>query len=332
LAASHLAWGAQRQWLSPDRIGNFVLPELQVLALGDAAQITFVRGGPEDGPLILYFHGWGDDYHMVMPLEWGLAEAGFRILLPHRPGYVGTALSSTRGNANVSWEGPVGTADLTAQLLDGLYGTSKWNVAVVSMSGGTPAALAFAGRYPRQTRALILQASVTHAFSDAKYVPEALRREYTTAFENFGWTGDQVSQIIFALLVKLRDTFMTDEEAVHALTGERWSDARQDAAFQAVIERVLRDDLGNRDGEWSDVRQTFFSTSPYCEWDSIQAPTLIIHDPLDPFVPVLHAEEAKAQLKNATLRTFSLAGHIVCLGREANLMHETRVAFLKRYS
>src|SRR5262249_45852686 len=239
--------------------------------------------------------------------ESGLAEAGFRIVLPHRPGYVGSALSGTRGSDSVSWEGPVGTADLTALLLDQLYGTDKWNVAVVSMSGGTPAALAFASRYPRQTRALVLQAGVTHAFSEAKYVPEALRREYTTAFESFGWTGDQVSQIIFALLVKLRDTFMTDEEAVHALTGVRLPDARQDAAFQAVVERVLLDDPGNRAGEWSDVRRTFFSTSPYCDWDSIRAPTLIIHDALDPFVPILHAQEAKAQLKFATLRTFSLA-------------------------
>jgi len=332
LVAPRLARSGQRHWLTPDRLTKFALPELQSIALSGADKVTFVRGGPASAPLILYFHGWGDDYHMVMPLESGLAEAGFRILLPHRPGYVGSALSGTRGNESVSWEGPVGTADLTAQLLDQLYGTDKWNVAVVSMSGGTPAALAFASRYPAQTRALVLQAGVTHAFSDAKYVPEALRGEYTTAFESFGWTGDQVSQIIFALLVKLRDSFMTDEEVVHALTGERYSDAKQDMAFGAVLERVLRDDPGNREGEWSDVRQTFFSTSPYCNWDDIRAPTLIIHDEKDPFVPFLHAQEAKARLPHAILRTFSLAGHIIWLGREAHVMHETRLAFLKRHS
>jgi pimeloyl-ACP methyl ester carboxylesterase len=326
-----VARSAQRYWLIPDRVTNFVLPEVQTMALDGADKVTFVRAGPATAPLILYFHGWGDDYHMVMPLESGLAEAGFCVLLPHRPGYVGTALSGTRGNESVSWEGPVGTADLMAQLLDALYGASKWNVAVVSMSGGTPAALAFASRYPAQTRALVLQAGVTHAFSEAKYVPEAFRGEYTTAFESFGWTGDQVSQIIFALLVKLRDTFMTDEEVVSALAGERLADAKQDSAFTAVVERALRDDPGNRDGEWSDVRQTFFTTSPYCDWDSIRAPTLIIHDGKDPFVPVLHALEAKARLPQATLRTFSLAGHVIWLGRQARLMHETRVEFLRQH-
>jgi pimeloyl-ACP methyl ester carboxylesterase len=332
LIAPRLARSGQRHWLTPDHVTKFTLPELQSIALSGAEKVTFVRGGPVNAPLILYFHGWGDDYHMVMPLESGLAEAGFHIVLPHRPGYVGTALSGTRGNESVSWEGPVGTADLTAQLLDQLYGTDKWHVAVVSMSGGTPAALAFASRYSAQTRALVLQAGVTHAFSDAKYVPEALRGEYTTAFKSFGWTGDQVSQIIFALLVKLRDSFMTDEEVVNALTGKRFSDAKQDLAFGAVLERVLRDDPGNRDGEWSDVRQTFFSTSPYCNWENIRAPTLIIHDDKDPFVPFLHAQEAKTHLPHAILRTFSLAGHIIWLGREAHQMHETRLAFLKRHS
>jgi pimeloyl-ACP methyl ester carboxylesterase len=332
LVAPRLAWSGQRQWLTPDHITRFTLPELQSVTLSGAEKVTFVRDGPANAPLILYFHGWGDDYHMVMPLESGLAEAGFRIVLPHRPGYVVTALFGTRGNESVSWEGPVNTADLTAQLLDQLYGTDKWNVAVVSMSGGTPAALAFASRCPAQTRALVLQAGVTHAFSDAKYVPEALRGEYTTAFNSFGWTGDQVSQIIFALLVKLRDSFMTDEEVANALTGTRFSDAKQDLAFGAVFERVLRDDPSNRDGEWSDVRQAFFSTSPYCNWENIRAPTLILHDDKDPFVPFLHAQEAKAHLPHAILRTFSLAGHIIWLGREAYPMHETRLAFLKRHS
>jgi pimeloyl-ACP methyl ester carboxylesterase len=219
-----------------------------------------------------------------------------------------------------------------ARLLNQLYGPRRWDVAVVSMSGGTPAALAFASRYPAQTRALVLQAGLTHAFSEAEYVPNAFRDEYATAFNSFGWTGDQISQIIFSLLVKLRDSFMTDEEAVKALAGERLADAKRDSAFQAVTERVLQDDPGNRDGEWSDVRQTFFSTAPYCSWESITAPTLLIHDEKDPFVPILHAQEAKARLPKAVLRTFALAGHIIWLGRDARLMHETRVEFLKQHS
>jgi len=333
LAGSNPLRASQSGLLNPGRVANFVLPELQTAVLDDGAgKVTFTRDGPADGPLILYFHGWGDDYNMVMPLEAGLAESGFRVLLPHRPGYVGTSLQAESRQRGPSWEGPPATADLMARLLDKLYGERKWHVAVVSMSGGTPAALAFASRYAAQTRALVLQAGLTHPFSDAKYVPEAFRGEYETAFKNLGWTGDQISQIIFGLLVKLRDSFMTDEEVVQALAGERLADAKNDAAFKPVTERVLRDDPDNRAGEWSDVRTTFFSTSPYCDWESITAPTLLIHDEKDPFVPIIHAEEVRARLPQAVLHTFALAGHIIWLGREARRMHEARVEFLKRHS
>jgi pimeloyl-ACP methyl ester carboxylesterase len=331
LATQSSVGAAQGGLLDPDRVATFVLPDVQTALLDDGlGKVTFIRDG--DGPLILYFHGWGDDYHMVLPLETSLVESGFRILLLHRPGYNGTALEGTKDKQSISWEGPTATADLMGRLLDQLYGPSKWDVAVASMSGGTPAALAFASRYPKQTRALVLQAGLTHPFSEAKYVPEALRGEYTTAFNSFGWTGDRISQIIFGLLVKLRDSFMTDEEVVKALAGERLSDTKKDAAFKAVTERVLRDDPDNRSGEWSDVRGTLFATSPYCNWESITAPTLIIHDEQDPFVPIVHAREAKARLPKATLQTFALGGHIIWLGREARLMHEARVEFLKRYS
>jgi pimeloyl-ACP methyl ester carboxylesterase len=333
LSTPSLVRAAPSGLLDPDGVANFVLPEVQTALLDDGAgKITFTRDGPGNGPLILYFHGWGDDYRGVMPLEQGLAEVGFRILLPHRPGYGGTTLGGTQGKQSISWEGPTATADLFAKLLDRLYGRDKWNVAVVAMSGGTPSALAFASRYPAQTRAVVLQSGVTHAFSEPKYVPEPFRQQYEIAFNKFGFAGDELSKVLFALLVKLRETFLTDEDTVQALTGERLSEAKQDTAFKAVSAKMLFDDGSNRSGEWSDVRHTFFSKSPYCQWESLSAPTLIIHDDKDPFVPILHAQEATARLPHATLRTFALAGHIIWLGREARLMHEARVEFLRRHS
>jgi pimeloyl-ACP methyl ester carboxylesterase len=192
--------------------------------------------------------------------------------------------------------------------------------------------LAFASLYPAHTKALILQGGVTQPFSDVKYVPELFRAEYMTAFKKFGWTGDQVSQVIFGLLVTLREKFLTDEEFVKALTGERLAEAREEPAFGAVTARMLREDAANRGGEGNDVRNVFFSKAPYCRWETITAPALIVHDEKDVFVPIVHAEEAKSRLRNATLRKFALAGHIIWLGREARLMHETRVEFLRRYS
>jgi pimeloyl-ACP methyl ester carboxylesterase len=318
--------------LDPARVENFPLPAVQTAIIDDGAgKVTFTHIGPESAPLILYFHGWGDDYRGVMPLEHVLADAGFQVLLPHRPGYAGSELEGAKEGKDYYWHGPSDTADLFAKLLDHLYGSGRWSVAVVSMSGGTPSALAFASRYPRQTRALVLQGGVTQPFSDAKYVPEPFRGQYEIAFKQFGWAGDELSKVVFALLVKVRETFLTDEDTVQALAGKRLSEAKLDAAYKAVTARMLFDDGANRDGEWSDVRYTFFANAPYCTWENITAPTLLIHDAMDPFVPVVHALDAKARIPQATLRTFSLGGHIIWLGREARLMHETRVEFLHRH-
>ena len=330
---SSLVRASQLGLLDPSRVATFPLSEVQTAIIDDGAgKVTFTRDGPSNGPLVLYFHGWGDDYRGVMPLECGLADAGFRVLLPHRPGYQGTTLAGTSRGKKQSWEGPSATADLFAKLLDTLYGSGKWNVAVVSMSGGTPSALAFASRYSSQTRAVVLQGGVTQPFSEPKYVPEPFRQQYEVAFNKFGWAGDELSKVLFALLVKLRETFLSDEDVIEALTGERLSGAKQDAAFNAVSAKMLFDDGTNRSGEWSDVRHTFFTKSPYCQWESLSVPTLLVHDEKDPFVPIVHAEEAMKRLRRATLQRFTLGGHMIWVGRDAKRMHEVRVEFLRQHS
>jgi pimeloyl-ACP methyl ester carboxylesterase len=332
LGSSNLAGASQPGLLDPARVEGFPLPEVQTAVIdGGAGKVTFTRDGPSNGPLILYFHGWGDDYRGVMPLECGLADAGFRVLLAHRPGYQGTTLDGTQRSKPVSWEGPSATADLFAKLLDALYGAGKWNVAIVSMSGGTPSALAFASRYSAQTRAVVLQAGVTHPFSEPKYVPEPFRQQYDIAFNKFGFAGDELSKVLFALLVKLRETFLTDEDTVEALTGGRLAEAKRDTAFMAVSAKMLFDDGSNRNGEWSDVRHTFFAKGSYCEWGNITAPTLLIHDEKDTFVPVVHAEEARTKIRNAQLQTFALGGHMIWLGGHAQRMHDSRVEFLRQH-
>ena len=69
--------------------------------------------------------------------------------------------------------------------------------------------------------------------------------------------------------MKLRETFLTDEDTIQALIGERLSEAKRDAAFKAVSAKMLFDDGTNRSGEWSDVRYTFFAKSPYCQWETL---------------------------------------------------------------
>ena len=320
-------------FLVPERVAGYPLPHAKTAVI-EGCNVTYALAGPENGPLIVYFHGWGDDYRAVLPLEYSLMDAGFRLLVPNRPGYGGTALEWLKGSRTHTWRTAADTADIAAGLLDQLDeevpSRVPSRVAVIGTSGGAPAALAFASRHAARTSALLIQAGLTQPWTDAKYVPELLRGEYTTAFEKFGWVGDRVGQVMFGLLAKLRESGFTQEDRVKALAGVRLSDAKADPAYDAVVARMLREDAANRGGELNDAVSIFFATSAYCDWAKIEAPALLIHDQQDPFVPIVHAEDAKARLANASLRTFALGGHIQWLGPEARAMHDARVEFLRR--
>jgi len=320
--------GEEGHLLDQQRIANYRLPApLSVKVMG--TRVTYAVQGPAHAPLLLYFHGWGDDYRVVLPLEYPLIEAGYRLLVFHRPGYAGTALSGRAGGRGRNWRTAAGQAELAAGLLDHLHSGRKWRGSVIGTSGGAPAALAFAAANAQRTRAMVLQAGVTQPWSDARYVPAVFRDAYTTAFQKFGWAGDAVAMAVFGLMVKFRENFFQDEDKIRALAGSRLEEARRDPAFASIVSTILREHSGNARGEINDARSIFFSRSAYCRWDEVRVPTLVVHDTEDTFVPFVHAEEAAKLLPRGELRPFRLGGHILWTGREARAMHRTRVKFLR---
>ena len=111
--------------LESGRVANRPHPDISTADFG-RSKITYAIQGPESGALILYFHGWGDDFRVAMPLEYPLIEAGFRLFVVHRPGFAGTTLEgevkgwpSSRFRQGSCW------------LLDRLYGAGKWQASVI---------------------------------------------------------------------------------------------------------------------------------------------------------------------------------------------------------
>ena len=140
------ALGEEGHLLDQQRIANYRLPALSSVTIM-GARVTYALQGPAHAPLLLYFHGWGDDYRVVLPLEYPLIEAGYRLLVFHRPGYAGTALSGRAGGRRHDWRTAAGQAELAAGLLDYLHSGRKWRGSVIGTSGGAPAALAFAAAH-----------------------------------------------------------------------------------------------------------------------------------------------------------------------------------------
>jgi len=77
------ALGEEGHLLDQQRTSNYRLPALSSVNIM-GARVTYALQGPAHAPLLLYFHGWGDDYRVVLPLEYPLIEAGYRLLVLHR--------------------------------------------------------------------------------------------------------------------------------------------------------------------------------------------------------------------------------------------------------
>jgi pimeloyl-ACP methyl ester carboxylesterase len=274
--------------------------------------VSFAIGG--DGPPLLYFHGTGTGCAATWPRETRLIEDGFRLIMPDRPGYGQTSLAH-------GWR-PASCADLGAALLDRL-GIAR--AGVIGLSAGGPPALAFAERHPQRTACLVLQSAQTHVWDSAAYVPLAVQADFSMR--------PLVGRAVFLarLALKARRVTRNLEALRRALTGVRYEAALADPEFAPMTRLICEASrrVRNRPGTLLDMR--IYNGRPYFDGTRIAAPTLILHDPLDPIAPIAHARYAAEVLPNAELMELEAGGHLIWVGRDAEAMKRRRTAFLRRW-
>lgn len=126
-------------------------PQTVETALG---AVEYVELGDGGGTPALAIHGTpgGSDQGALMGRF--LASAGFRVIAPSRPGYLGTPLTDAVAT-------PDGQADLYAALLDEL-GIDR--TAVLAWSGSGPSSYRFAAKHPERLTALTAAAAVSKRY------------------------------------------------------------------------------------------------------------------------------------------------------------------------
>ena len=110
--------------------------------------------GDPSGPPAIMVHGSPGGYDHGILMGRFLAQRGFRVLAPSRPGYLGTPLQPGTATAD-------GQADLFAALCDAL---DIARAGVLSWSGGGPAGYRFAVRHPERVSALVAFAALSARF------------------------------------------------------------------------------------------------------------------------------------------------------------------------
>ena len=267
------------------------------------------------GTPVLYFHGTGAGNEAALLLEQSLLQSDCRLIILNRPGYGATTLGK-RGSAKF-------VAGLAADVLDHL---AINRAVVIGTSGGGMSAACFARCYANRTAALILQCAESHRWDEGKWLPTGLER---TLF--------LFRHSIFAPLLRWQNMRHAKASCRRPITylqhmsGGRFPEIRDDLyAMQQITELadmslICAAAPSGIQNDWAVMVGDNGVTR-----DAITCPTLIIHDRADPLVPFIHAEWSRSCIPESRLLEVHAGGHLIWFGKDFELMHAERVAFIRK--
>lgn len=256
------------------------------------------------GAVVLHFHG-GNVGHNGSFMLAHLIKAGFTVLTPDRPGYLGTPLS-TNGS-------PAAQADVVAALLDSLGIES---VAVAGVSAGGPAALQFALRHPERTQAVVLLSAITQKteLSEDQLNSTLGKLVMSPSAQNISYfLINQAMKRMPALALQdyVRTETTYDMEMGKQYIQQILDDPTQRAQVDALADAIVPA-LPRFEGVMNDLEvQQNLSRLPL---EEITAPTLIVHSQYDGDVPYSNATFAAETIPNAELMTVDQFGHMIWWG------------------
>ncbi len=133
--------------------------------LAAASQIVQTSAGPIEyidigsGPVVVHVHGMGGGFDHVKYCQF-LIDAGFRVIVPSRPGYLQTPLTSRMT--------PREQADMYVRLLDAL---NISQAAFYAISQGGASSLEFAQVYPERCLGLVFVSAFTRPPQSNEFRP-----------------------------------------------------------------------------------------------------------------------------------------------------------------
>jgi pimeloyl-ACP methyl ester carboxylesterase len=230
------------------------------------------------GQVVLMFHGSPGGYDQGLAMGHFLDLSGFTLLTLSRPGYRRTPLSSG--------ETPASQADLFAATLDAL---NVSQVVVIAHSGGGPAALQFALRYPQRCRGLLLLSALFQ-----NYTEEGVYRSLAPGRR---------------LLKRLIDHLMVFDPFLYSLSFLSKCLA-EETHSREFIESLVMNPL-NSAGYINDMTQ--FAVLAAYPIQDIALPTMIVHGTADVDVPFRQERELANVIPSSQLIAIEGAHHLSML-------------------
>jgi pimeloyl-ACP methyl ester carboxylesterase len=255
--------------------------------------VEIVRSG--DGSPVLFVHGTPGGSDTSMAMGQFLVDAGFTVIAPSRPGYMGTELGDCK------------TIDQQAELLAELMRTLGHDkYAVVAWSGGGPSSYRLAVRHPERVTALVPFACVSGQYDAPKENFET-RLMFRTGFGH--WLMRFMAQ--HAPEATVKSTLGEEGDLSRAELKEQLAEVISDPK-QAAVPLALADvvaDFDNReagyDNDWAQ-----FGAIDSLELEKITAPTFVIVGDADADVDPAQSDYAAETIAGAKKLVISKGTHL----------------------
>lgn len=278
-----------------------------------------VRG---EGPVVLHFHGGNVGHNGWFFLE-HLVAAGYRVLTPDRPGYLGTPIEN--GGT------PEQQADLAAALLDTL-GIDA--VFVAGVSAGGPGGIQFAARHPDRVHALVLLSAISQrtGLSDDQTNSTLGRLVMTPRYQNVAYflihlAMHRMTALGMRDLIRTETTY--DEATGRRLIDQILDDPEQKRQVLAMADAMVPA-LPRFSGVMNDLQvQQELGELPLGE---VAAPTLIVGSRHDGDIGYANSVHSHQRIAGSELMTVDQFGHLIWWGEKATTQEIQRriESFLQR--
>ena len=275
-------------------------------------RVEFAQVGT--GSPALLIHGTPGSWRQLVPLGVDLADR-HTVLLPSRPGYGRTPLTSGRT--------PGEQAALYAALLDALHVTDA--VGVIGVSGGGPSALAFAQEHADRTRNLALVCALATHLMPIPVTLRVLTRVPAIA-KPFAALSKRRQHALLASPARI------DARIARDLTPDERRRLEADPTMRDKLVSFLQSHADAPPGLLglaNDARQMHASRGRPYPADAVTKPTLVLHGDADAVVPVTHAQHHASVIAHAELEVLAEAGHIFNITRREETTAALRAHLLR---
>ena len=253
-----------------------------------------------EGKPLLTIHGAGGGFDQGVDIAGALADRGYRLIVPSRFGYLGSALPADLTTAM--------QAGAYAELLDHLDIDEAF---VIAISAGAWSAMQFAIRHPKRCRALvfIIPADVLPA-GKPNHGGALVRAMIGSDF--VAWAGVKLMPVMPGAMTRMM--LGTDPALLRA------AEPSERARVRRILEHLLP--VSARFGGMQFDIRTAAGDEP-CQIEKISCPVLAVSARDDEFGTAARAEFIAAEALNGKSVIFPTGGHAL-VGRYADAFGEIR--------